>query len=61
MQLTNSKKRKIKSEAKDQWHIWFAWYPVKLRRGWVWLEFVLRKRIIGGCMDDRHYYWIYDE
>lgn len=33
---------------KEQWHIWFAWYPVKIfdydaeRWQYVWLEKVLR-------------------
>ncbi len=25
------------------WHRWFAFYPVKVRAQWVWLEFVWRR------------------
>ena len=32
-------------ESRDiyKWHVWFAWYPVKVGKQWVWLETVWRK------------------
>ena len=27
----------------EQWHSWFAWYPIVVGTKWVWLEFVLRR------------------
>ena len=31
---------------RDNWHLWFAWYPVKTNSGiWVWLTRVYRKPI----------------
>lgn len=26
----------------DNWHIWFAWYPVKVQGQWVWLQKIAR-------------------
>jgi hypothetical protein len=26
-----------------EWHVWFAWRPVKLEAEWVWLERIERK------------------
>jgi hypothetical protein len=30
-------------DAKQDWHSWFAWYPVRINSGCVWLETVERK------------------
>jgi hypothetical protein len=45
---------KIKFE--DQWHRWFAWYPVRIGDERVWLEFVERRITEGGLFDDSFWY-----
>lgn len=39
----------------DEWHQWFAWYPVRTPHYWVWLEWVTRRRMADAfdCM------WVY--
>ena len=29
----------------DEWRSWFAWYPVKIKGSWVWLETVKRAQL----------------
>lgn len=38
-----------------EWHIWFAWYPVKAGSTWVWLEKVRRKRYSTWASDWHEY------
>jgi hypothetical protein len=45
-----------------QWHDWFAWYPVQLIDGFVWLQIVERKLelwIEGNDPDDIWEGWVY--
>jgi hypothetical protein len=38
----------------DDWQLWFAWFPVRVRGQWVWLETIKRMRVCHfGC------YYIY--
>ena len=37
---------------------WFAWYPVKIKHTWYWLEYVTRTRIDGDGYGDC---WEYGE
>jgi len=30
------------------WHRWFAWYPIKIKTAWVWLEVVIRQYYNSG-------------
>jgi hypothetical protein len=34
----------------EEWHPWFAWYPVIIRDEIVWLEVVNRRRVDIGHM-----------
>lgn len=38
-----------------EWHIWFAWYPVKVGSTRVWLEKVRRKRYSTWASDWHEY------
>jgi hypothetical protein len=33
----------------QMWHAWFAWYPVKIEKRFVWLRTIERRRYM--CMD----------
>lgn len=37
---------------KRQWHMWFAWRPVRVGGYIVWLEYVQRKGHRGSCFSD---------
>ena len=45
----------------DQWHRWFAWYPVKISNKFYWLTTVLRKGTLtpSGLYIDDVYVWEY--
>ena len=30
-----------------QWHVWYAWYPVRTPNGWMWLTRVERRWVIS--------------
>lgn len=30
------------------WHVWFAWYPVRIKECWYWLEKVERKMTLDS-------------
>lgn len=34
--------RAIRNEERG-WHVWFAWYPVRIHNTWYWLKNVERK------------------
>ena len=44
------KQRKQKTQT--EWHPWFAWHPVMVGDGWVWLETVQRR---GHWEPNPHY------
>jgi hypothetical protein len=52
-----------KRRRKEVWHLWFAWYPVRIgvtpehRKIYVWLESVWRKGVYISSWGDC--YWIY--
>jgi hypothetical protein len=42
----------------EEWHQWFAWYPVKTTVGtWVWLELVLQRQLTSSSSQE---YWEYE-
>lgn len=51
------------SRLSSQWHIWFAWHPVitdnEDYRQLVWLEDVLRRRVLDLDLCDGSYKWEY--
>lgn len=48
--------RAEKTAAKEAWHEWFAWFPVRVYSGDCrWLETVARKGVFNP--DYSHYYW----
>lgn len=56
--ITKNFKQKI--EEKEQWHKWFAWYPVKIKISHseslaIWLEPVMRKKTLHRSLYD--YWW----
>lgn len=54
---TGKERRYRKWKAKQQWHRWFAWYPVKVTHGDCrWLETVETKLYYNRYGDD---YWEY--
>jgi hypothetical protein len=45
---------KKKPKDKTQWHVWFAWHPIRIGPHLAWLEFVERcgtfsEDSCGGC------------
>lgn len=61
-----NRRSQIRNRALCLWHLWFAWYPVRVQRNdWRWLEKVNRKGIqvtatydhIGG--ESTHWEWSY--
>lgn len=43
MRIVTRDKRNIDHPCR-RWHVWFAWYPINLKRGhWIWLALVERK------------------
>lgn len=52
--------------AKERWHKWFAWYPVRVpTRGrmsgmtMVWFETIERKGVYEWHIGDGHWVWSY--
>lgn len=38
---------KYRAIDKEEWHRWFAWYPVRADfNQWVWLEYIWRQEIV---------------
>jgi hypothetical protein len=35
--------RRAKEKRLEKWHVWFAWYPVRIGEGLVWLKFIMRR------------------
>lgn len=49
-----------KIAAKEQWHIWFAWFPVRVTPGDCrWLEKVKRKGEYVSWPGDSYFVWEY--
>ena len=49
--------RYCRTHQHDNWHGWFAWYPVLTLDGtWVWLTTVVRKRAVPKRWVP-HYWW----
>lgn len=47
-----------KESAREQWHNWFAWYPVRIgRHDCRWLEVIRRKGMLHCGYEGR--YWTY--
>ena len=47
-QMRRERKATLLSYYGDSEHYWFAWRPVKTEEGyWVWLEYVIRRKIRG--------------
>jgi hypothetical protein len=56
MKWGKTKSQKIKEELfRNNWHKWFAWYPIHNGNQWVWLEYVERRRSDYWS----HYKWEY--
>jgi hypothetical protein len=65
--LSNDEKRRLREERirkKEEWHKWFAWFPVTVgiegkHKVKVWLSFVQRR---GKCFYHRDgiYNWVFD-
>lgn len=48
-------------ERNKNWHLWFAWYPIKTSyNGYAWLEFVKRRAIYRPASPRKFWYWDYD-
>ena len=45
-------------DARERWHQWFAWYPVRIGRHMVWLDLIRRKGK-WYCSDDGGWNWEY--
>ncbi len=49
-------KSNIEKEREKRWHLWFAWYPVRLADGrWAWLE-TLERKLEAGMNGEQ---WLY--
>lgn len=46
-------------KAREVWHFWFAWRPIRIDRTWVWLETVLRREVFIPCHPCGEYEWEY--
>ena len=45
---------------KEKWHLWFAWYPVRVwRHDCRWLEYVERRGVQCGYGEGCHLEWQY--
>lgn len=40
---------KIRQPKNKGWHIWFAWYPVRVDNHVVWVEYVWRRRTVQSA------------
>jgi hypothetical protein len=60
---------KVKCEFLSNWHLWFAWYPVTVKkypdgaRDKVWLKTVMRKGVLtpGGSTEPAFWVFTYKE
>lgn len=43
---------------KTQWHLWFAWYPVRAGQFLHWLQFMSRKGVHHD--DSMGGYWVFE-
>lgn len=66
MKIQVKNKLEIKQRIYGKWHIWFAWFPVKIKYknntfAWVWFQQVERKMKDWYC--DFHHYrdWYHRE
>jgi len=52
-----------KIEQKEKWHVWFAWYPIRIgqTRDCRWLEKVWRKGRYTSNNEGAHWSWKYQE
>ena len=48
-----------KSEKLRQWHVWFAWHPVRIDENIVWLEKVKRRKT--GVIYEYWDYYLLDD
>lgn len=56
--LRDCKRRR--DEARREWHVWFAWRPVKLEHGDCrWFEFVERREVYVNGYFESYYEWEY--
>jgi hypothetical protein len=47
--------------AKEEWHRWFAWHPVRVAsRHCLWLEFIERKGTYEGFIGDYANPWSFE-
>lgn len=62
--LTSYQKRMIKNDRLNNWHDYFAWFPVRITHlnnesFWYWLEKIQRKRYtfsgVGGIVYEYEY------
>lgn len=54
--------RELRRVNKFEWHLWFAWYPVKTKqKWWVWLERLARRVVYSGegTSNLPTFYWEY--
>lgn len=58
--------RQVQRRRKQEWHKWFAWFPVTIdftsegRQIKVWLQYVMRKGVVYG-FDDEYCQYEYKE
>jgi len=43
------------------WHEWFAWRPVKVNGGWVWLRTIMRRLVFPNYDCEQLPVWRYVE
>jgi len=48
-----------KGQDPEEWHVWFAWHPVRVEDNWVWREEVMRKQYMGRGPGKQSYSWKY--
>lgn len=58
--LTQYQKVALRAEKQARWHLWFAWFPVKIYQKddhaqWCWLERVGRRKVLTYKYVERGY------
>lgn len=60
MRIKLESRKKIQERHQKYYHLWFAWYPVRINdEELIWLDFIWR--ILIDPHDDGYYKWRYKE